>query len=264
MDLKVTNEYKQFKTTPAIKTNNSTAKNAKLEKASHEFESLLTSMLINTMMKSTKGMFGNDSLGGDFFSSIFQNQLADKITSGKGLGIADLIYKKVSQELGNNTTNGSSQAVKPDKINLNDHKEPLKIAPSDSSMSRLSKYNDIIGQASSQFGVDKNVIKSVILAESGGNAKAVSKVNAKGLMQLMDSTANQMGVDNVWDPKENIFGGTKYLSQMLRQYNGDLKLALASYNAGPGNVDKFNGVPPFEETKNYVNRVLGYLNHFNE
>lgn len=264
MNLRVTNEFKQFKTTPQIDGDISSTKNAKLKKASHEFESLLTSMLINTMMKSTSGMFGDNSMGGDFFSSIFQNQLADKISSGKGLGIADLIYKKVSEKLGNEIEKKDDLNLSPDKIQMKDYKQPLKITPSDSSVSRLNKFENIIDDAASEFGVDKNVIKSVILAESGGNEKAVSKANAKGLMQLMDFTANKMGVENVWDPKDNIFGGTKYLSQMLRQYNGDLKLALASYNAGPGNVDKFDGIPPFEETKTYVNRVLGYLNHFNE
>ena len=72
-----------------------------------------------------------------------------------------------------------------------------------------------------------------------------------------------MGVKNIWDPQQNIYGGTKYLAEMLRKYNGDLKLALASYNAGPKNVDKYGGIPPFEETKNYVKRVVGYLNHLN-
>ena len=72
-----------------------------------------------------------------------------------------------------------------------------------------------------------------------------------------------MGVKNVWDPKENIYGGTKYLGQMLRQYNGDVKLSLAAYNAGPGNVNKYGGVPPFKETENYISRVLSYYNYLN-
>ena len=130
-------------------------------------------------------------------------------------------------------------------------------------MDRLNKYEDIINAASNSFGVDKNLIKSVILTESAANQNAVSSAKAKGLMQLIDSTATEMGVSNVWDPKENIFGGTKYLAEMLRKYNGDMNLALASYNAGPQNVDKYGGIPPFEETQNYVKRVKGYFNHLN-
>ena len=83
-------------------------------------------------------------------------------------------------------------------------------------------------------------------------------------MQLIDSTRSDMGVRNVFNPRENILGGTKYFAQMLRQYSGDVKLALAAYNAGPSNVEKYNGVPPFDETKNYINKVLGYFNHFSE
>ena len=261
MELKVTNELKHFKTTPGIPNQNNVDK-AKLEKAAKEFESLFTSMMLKSMTKTTDGMFGEDSFGGDIFSSIFENEIASKVSEGKGIGIADFIYKKLeSKYLKNETTNESSSPV--DKIELK--KTPLEtpIIPSKKSLNRLDKFEDIISEASDVYGVDSNIIRSVILTESAGNDKAISKVKAKGLMQLMDSTAKDMGVKNISDPRENIFGGTKYLSQMLRQYNGDLKLALASYNAGPGNVEKYDGIPPFEETKNYINRVLGYLNHLN-
>jgi len=137
------------------------------------------------------------------------------------------------------------------------------VTPSIQATGRLSQYDDIINDASNTYGVDKNLIKSVILTESAANEKAVSNAKAKGLMQLVDSTASDMGVNNVWNPKENIFGGTKYLSEMLRKYNGNVNLALASYNAGPENVEKYGGVPPFEETQNYIKRVIGYFNHLN-
>ena len=140
-------------------------------------------------------------------------------------------------------------------------KDVPKLSPSVNALNRLDQYEDYINEASSKFGVDSNIIKSVILTESAANANAVSGAKAKGLMQLIDSTAADMGVKNSFDPKDNILGGTKYLAQMLKQYDGNLKLSLAAYNAGPNNVDKYKGVPPFEETQNYINRVFGYLKH---
>lgn len=261
MELKVTNELKHFRTTPEINTNTSGDK-AKLEKAAKEFESLFTSMMLKSMTKTTDGMFGDDSFGGDIFESIFENQIASEISKGKGIGIADFILKNLEGKyLKEHPVEEHQTPVK--KIQIKDELIHPPIVPGKNSIQRLEKYNDIIEEASSKFGVDQNIIRSVILTESAANDKALSKCKAKGLMQLMDSTAKDMGVKNVWNPKENIFGGTKYLAEMLRQYNGDLKLALASYNAGPANVEKYNGVPPFDETKNYINRVLGYLNHLN-
>lgn len=124
---------------------------------------------------------------------------------------------------------------------------------------RLSKYAPTIQEASRKHNVPVELICGVILQESGGNPRAVSSAGAKGLMQLMPATARRFGVTNSFDAAQNIDGGTKYLRFLLDRFKGDYKLALAGYNAGEGNVEKYgNRVPPFAETRSYVPSVLAY------
>ncbi|MFA6596781.1 MAG: transglycosylase SLT domain-containing protein [Ignavibacteriaceae bacterium] len=268
LNLKISNDLKHFSHTPEITTQKySDEQKAKIAKTSKDFESLLTAMMLKSMNKTKENdESGEESYGGDYFDSLFENEMAKNISSGKGLGLASELYKKITgEDLDLSSFKNSLHLLRvKSKVELKNYdKESTGISPSKQSLNRLEQFDEHIEEASKLYGVDKGLIKSVIIAESAGNAKAVSSAKAKGLMQLIDSTATSMGVQNVWDPRQNIMGGTKYLSEMLRQYKGDVKLALAGYNAGPANVEKYNGVPPFDETKTYITRVLGYLNHLN-
>jgi soluble lytic murein transglycosylase-like protein len=127
---------------------------------------------------------------------------------------------------------------------------------------RVNTYTPIIREAAEKHGVDENLLKAVIATESAGNPRARSAADAKGLMQLIDSTAQSVGVTNIWNPRDNIMGGAKYLGQMMARFSGNVERALASYNAGPGAVEKHGGIPPFRETQAYVGRVMEYLKAF--
>lgn len=130
------------------------------------------------------------------------------------------------------------------------------IAPSEA-------YEEIIQEAAKTYGVDAALIRAVMQAESAFHPYAVSRAGAEGLMQLMPELSDEMGVSDAFDPRENIMGGVRYLKRLLDYHNGDLDLALASYNAGPGNVERYGGVPPFRETRNYVKTIKSLLARLN-
>lgn len=123
-----------------------------------------------------------------------------------------------------------------------------------------SSYSGIIKEKADKYDMDPSLVHAVIKTESGGNPHAVSRKGAMGLMQLMPTTANDLQVNNPFDPEENIDGGTRYLRYLLKRFNGDLTLALAAYNAGSKVVEKFGDVPPISETRQYVKNVLSLYN----
>ncbi|MBP7214446.1 MAG: lytic transglycosylase domain-containing protein [Candidatus Kapabacteria bacterium] len=204
--------------------------------------------------------------------------------NGNGIGIANLIYKQLTGEdlkqsteqfssletiqknnketKSTNTNNLNTPSIKLNTENQSQSDNKINGNFLERVLNRLSNYDDTISNASATQQIPKELIQAVITAESAGRSDAISKAGAKGLMQLMDGTARSLNVNNSFDPEQNIHGGTKYLRQMLDRFDNNVQLALAAYNAGPGNVEKYNGIPPFEETQNYVKRVMRYYQYF--
>lgn len=139
----------------------------------------------------------------------------------------------------------------------------IKITPFAQAMNTpRTEIDGIIKKYAQENNIDESLVKAVVKAESGFNPQAKSPVGAQGLMQLMPNTARGLGVNNPFDPEQNIAGGTKYLKGLLDRFDGRVDFALAAYNAGPGAVKKYGGVPPYNETKNYVKRVLDYQKQY--
>ncbi len=269
------------------------AEKARLAKATKEFESFFMYQLLKTMRKTIpKSTFGeggalSSGMGKDIFTDMFDMQLSKKIVNNGQNSISSLLYRSLEKIVEAPYLNKDKPVeIKPlDSGNLKYHKiqpnegikiehpekgievksKPEKFVPVTTSLKAirnddvLSRFGRYIDAAAKDTALDPALIISVIRAESNGNPDAVSSAGAKGLMQLINSTAADYGVNEIFDPGENIMAGSRFLKDMIDQF-GSLKLALAAYNAGPGNVMRYNGIPPFPETEKYVNKVIDTLN----
>jgi soluble lytic murein transglycosylase-like protein len=140
----------------------------------------------------------------------------------------------------------------------------MAVAPSDASPERYNRYNVVIREAATLYQIPEELVRAVIKVESDYDPRAVSRVGAQGLMQLMPDTAQRMQVRDILDPRENILGGVRYLRVLANMFNGNLQLTLAGYNAGESAVVKHGGIPPFDETEDYVVKVLAYYRRYRE
>jgi Rod binding domain-containing protein len=244
----------------------------KLKAAAKDFEAVFMQYMLKSMQETEK-IDGQDDdgqgYGKDIMNGLFNTQLARYVTNNSNLGIGNMLYKQLTgEDMDSTDADGTDAASKLLGNILSDDRiqqrvlQKIKAYSSGSVLENVSKYSDIIDEAAGKYDVEPNLIKAVIAAESGGKADSLSTKNAKGLMQLVDGTAKEVGVNNVFDPHENIMGGTKYLKNLIDKFSGNIEMALASYNAGPDAVEQYGGVPPFSETQNYVKRVKSYLQMF--
>lgn len=244
-------------------------------KASLEFEAMFMSQMYKAM-RQTVAAEGNEftepSPGREIFTEMLDNQYAglhaksSLETSDQGLhnaitgasnGMAAQIYRAMCRKEGATLPTPSIPGqTMPGKTSIPMATNPI------SHLTALTeeKLKPMVDLAAKTYDIAASLIKSVIHTESANRPHAVSKAGAKGLMQLMDSTATDLGVRDVFNAKENILAGTKYLKQMLNRFGGDEEKALAAYNAGPGAVERYGGIPPYQETQDYVKKVLNKKN----
>lgn len=208
-------------------------------KVAQEFEGLFIQQMMTAMRKTVvDGGLTESSNGREIFTSMLDEEYSKSASRQGSLGFAEMIYRQLK---GGEKVPGARDAY---------------AAQSMPPRANAEQVESWITEAAQANQIDADLLRSLVRQESNGDSLARSAAGAMGLAQLMPSTAQEMGVKNPWDGRQNLMGGARYLKQMLQRFEGREDLALAAYNAGPGAVEKYGGIPPFAETQNYVKKVL--------
>ena len=211
-----------------------------------DIKSLQTMLEINAMQTLGAVQSSQNTNSSNIFSELLGDLLQENASPASNRLGSSLFYT------------GSDPVYLPTTLSYDNFNISSQVSPLVDKQS-ATDYDAIIQHAAAKYNIPEKLISSVIKQESNFNAGAVSNAGASGLMQLMPGTAKYLGVTNILDPAENIMGGAKYLRQMLNQFDGNVETALAAYNAGPGTVKKYDGIPPYKETQNYVRKVMTYF-----
>ena len=250
----------------ARKAEGTASERAGLEKAAEEFEAVFLNTLMKAMRKTVpENEIFNGGGSTKFYQQMHDAEMAKALaTANGGLGIADMIVRQLERTEGEATPLIGPPASLPLSRSVMDSGPSRMITlrrlaetQGTAAVDTLRRHEPEIHRTARDNGLDPSLVLAVVLEESGGNPEAVSPRGAVGLMQLMPATAREVGVEDIFDPAQNLRGGTRYLAQMIKRHDGNLPLALAAYNAGPGAVQRAgNRIPDFPETRQYVNRVL--------
>jgi Rod binding domain-containing protein len=236
----------------ALSLSPQTASMLSLKKASLEFERLLVEQMLSSMEKSLEnGFFESSGSASSYYGGLFREALSKEMVGETGMGLSMMLQEQ-AQFRPSGTMSSSLNYLE---------RNPSKAAslyrwnPPTDDVKR--KMQDLVCLEAERAGVPENLALMLVEAESGFDSKARSRVGAMGLTQLMPATADALGVKNPWNAEENIAGGLRYLRGLMDRFDGNRRLALAAYNAGPEAVEKHGGVPPYPETIDYIARIEG-------
>ncbi len=253
---------------PAVRAPDDPVLAAQLRRATQRFEALFLETMLKSMDRSGDGnvLFGNGA-GGEIYRTMVEGALSDELAETGPLGIAETLYRELAPAAGLSAPSAplrraaaSAYGRHAGRIDSNPQAAPSVDRPpravTPSWFRRIAHWLPMSGEAARTSGVPDSLVAAVISVESDGNPTARSHRGARGLMQLMPATAQELGVRDPEDPMENLRGGSRYLRRLIDRFDGQLPLALAAYNAGPSRVAASGGIPPFPETRRYVERVL--------